>query len=279
MSKGPKEGAEGWCPSIVFKLKKGFYSIDSGNVASIMQFPEYEAVPDAPVFVTGIFQFRGNTIPLLDLRVILGYLRLDDEYQSFLDMIEARKQDHLYWAEELRRCIEEGAPFTLATDPHKCAFGKWYDTYSTDNNAVAFHLNKIEDPHHKLHDAAREALECRNECDICSRQECLKNVLMRVEQEYVPTIVSLLDETKTVIKDTFREMVLVLDDGKTQAGIVVDDVLSVEALHSMCGMEEMDPAFRSEYVLGIAKSDKRSDLILEINSQKLFGLLEDVALS
>lgn len=247
-------------PSIVFQLKGELYCVNSRDIATILQMPRYEAVPTSAPHMVGIFPHRGEMIQILDLRTLFGHPSLKEERDAFTQMLEDRKQDHIYWVEMLKHAVQSGESFGLATDPHKCAFGKWYDNYRSEIGAVSHQLKKIEDPHRRLHEVAGKVVACRQNCDECERQECLKLVLERAEGEYMPRILQLLDDLKDVFSNTvYHEMTLVLY-GQPLA-LLVDEVISVEQLPEPVAL----PASRGQSggcIQGVTHSEHRPGEIL-----------------
>ncbi len=72
-----------------------------------------------------------------------------------------RVVDHLKWAEKVNELLADSKVHTLnvQTDPHKCAFGKWY--YSDARReaevlvpSIRSHMSDIEQHHNKLHASA-----------------------------------------------------------------------------------------------------------------------------
>ncbi|MTI48582.1 chemotaxis protein CheW [Sporosalibacterium faouarense] len=53
---------------VVFKLGNEEYGIDIMNVREIVPHQESIKVPNAPKFVSGIINFRGKVIPIVDLK-------------------------------------------------------------------------------------------------------------------------------------------------------------------------------------------------------------------
>ena len=53
---------------VVFELGKEEYGIDIMNVKEIVPYQESVKIPNAPAFVKGIINFRGNVIPIVDLK-------------------------------------------------------------------------------------------------------------------------------------------------------------------------------------------------------------------
>lgn len=260
-------------PYILFKIAGSLYCINSKYISTIVQLPNYSTIPAAPANVTGMFKYRNEVIQMLDLRITFGLKSISDECKDFEEMIDARKQDHINWVKELERFIEEGGNFRLAKDPHQCALGRWYDNFKTDNLTIANHLRKIEEPHAKLHMAADEADRCKKDCENCSREECLLKILKQVKEESMPTILSLLDQTKELFRSTiYKEMVLILDG--IQWGIVVDEIVAVEDLDNISDRDEDPMVNRCSYINHVMESPKCEGLIFELNTNYLSARLK-----
>lgn len=266
-------------PYIVFKIEESYYCINSKYIATIVQLPHYDRIPAAPANVTGMFRYRDQVIQMLDLRKTFGFQTMAEECKAFEDMIDARKQEHIKWVNELERTLTTGEPFQLATNPHMCALGKWYDQFTAENgsnnSSVLFHLRKIEEPHERLHHVAEEAELCLKECDMCRREECLSNILRCTKEECMPLILGLLDETKAIFQSSvYREMVLLLDGMKW--GIVVDEIEGVQELEVIEEKEPQTVVNKSSYILNVLESGNHQNLIFELNVDTLFRELREI---
>lgn len=267
-------------PWLIFFIEGKKYAVNSAVVETIIHLPtDVCEFPDAPDNIRGIFTLRGAVIPLLDLRKTMGIETLVQEYESFKDMLEMRKQDHVRWAQELSRCVESGDEFTLSTDPHKCAFGQWYDHFQTEISSVEHHMKKIDEPHRRLHATAAEALGCERQHDSCRRERCLQTVMSEVEQDLVPRIVGLLDEAKEVFHTSFREMVVVLDDGVRQLGVIVDEVSAVEPLERVEDAQGLEQFGQLDYICGVSRAQaredgERSEMILMLDTDRLLSMVQ-----
>lgn len=261
-------------PWLLFQLENDYFAINSRRIRGIMICPDnLTRLPDSPAFVRGLFMQRGSIIRLVDLRMLFGMENLEEQREIFHAMLETRKQDHLNWVAELERCIECGEEFSLATDPHKCAFGKWYDSYEADNLAVAHHLRKIEEPHRRLHEAALAVNKCEKHCESCGREKCLKTVMEELRGELVPRIVSLLDEAQDVFQESYREMAIVIEEGDRRLGLLVDQVHSVEDIvRGELDDSGLNIFHNSEYIDGVCQSKVVSGNVLVVNDEKLLDL-------
>lgn len=62
---------------VVFGLAKEEYGIEISWVKEIVRFQEVTKIPEAPAFVKGIINLRGEVIPIVDLK--LRYYRQESE--------------------------------------------------------------------------------------------------------------------------------------------------------------------------------------------------------
>jgi chemotaxis protein histidine kinase CheA len=130
-------------PSVVYKIEDKCYSIPSKYVESIIKMDTITKLPNEPAHVKGIVKYRDRIYKVIDLRKVFGFSALEDKINAFDDLLKARKQDHINWLNELENSVKEKRDFKLATDPTKCAFGKWYYNFKTDDISLKEHLDKF----------------------------------------------------------------------------------------------------------------------------------------
>ena len=258
-------------PSITFKIEDDIYAISSKYVKTIMQMPKYKKIPNANPIISGVFMLRDLTVPMLDLRKAFGVKTVDDECREFAENLEKRKDDHINWITELKRCTSAGKKFTLTTDPHQCAFGRWYDKYKSNHNIVNAHLNQILLPHEKLHKSA----EIIEKCIKNGEQDKAREVLEKAENLYMPRILQLIEETESIYREAYRQMVLVLSDDENTLGVVVDEVVSVENLSDAGGEKAIREFNNTNYIDGIKLSEKTKEIVIGLDDKKILGLAEN----
>ncbi|MEF9865971.1 MAG: chemotaxis protein CheW, partial [Oscillospiraceae bacterium] len=79
-----------------------------------------------------------------------------------------------------------------------------------------------------------------------------------------------IEEAKTVMKDSYREMALVIEYEGKYYGIAVDEVLSVEEIEDSEGREGLSTIADSPLVKSIKKCKRyENKLILELDDKKL----------
>ncbi|MBU5675619.1 chemotaxis protein CheW [Alkaliphilus sp. MSJ-5] len=53
---------------VIFKLENEEYAVDIMNVKEISEYMECTKVPNSPNFIKGIINYRGNVVPVINLR-------------------------------------------------------------------------------------------------------------------------------------------------------------------------------------------------------------------
>ena len=220
-----KKSMSGDMPWIIFNLCQNKFAVCSDMISGMTELPsEIVPVPTSNKALQGVGVIRGQIVPLINLREFFNMRSLDDEYEEFKEMMEQRKQEHINWSNELKRCLETGEKFTLATDPHECKFGKWIDSYSSNRNDLNAHVAHISKPHSKLHKVAEEIF--RDDISDTDKEE----LLYEADIFYLPKILDLIDEGEELFKSNFRGIVLLVQPkgSDKMMGLVCDEVYSVE---------------------------------------------------
>ncbi len=256
-------------PWLIFLLNKNAYAVNSKYVNGInMRAEDITPLPDAPDIYRGLVKVRDEVCPLLDMRKLFHFLSLDEETAVFKEMMEQRKRDHIKWMDTLEQCVKNGEKFTLTTDPHKCAFGMWYDKFISDNHSAGFHIKKVEEPHRLLHESAPKIISAAEQGDMKTAERLLK----KARNEYVPKILSVIDESENAYRSTFRENVVFLSDGEQMLGLLVDEVIAVDKVEPVTGSSSMNLLLKSRFFEGIARNDKIDLEILIIDEDELLKL-------
>jgi purine-binding chemotaxis protein CheW len=213
---------------VIFHLQDRLFAVDAHDVLAMIEIPAIARIPQAPAHVRGAFDFRGTVISVVDGRRRLGMTALADEMAT---MLSAREEDHRRWLETLARSLADGTEFKLATDPHKCAFGKWYDGYKPSNLVVGGLLSKFEAPHAAIHALAKHAFALRDAGD----HDAARAAVEAAKENELAEMMRLFAELKRVIGLALHEIAIVLDAGEEQQpfAVVVDAVAAVDEVAEM----------------------------------------------
>lgn len=257
-------------PWVIFMLDGGHYAVSAKMVKSLVKLEGVNAMPNQPPFIRGIMNLRGAVIPMLDLRARLNLKSMADEVQAFWSMMDQRRADHERWLGELRKSTEESRAFTLTTNPHQCAFGKWYDAYKPKDPMLAQLLRTFDEPHKRIHAIAHQVEECKS----AGRTEEALEIIQRCWDNELKMMGGLFQEVKLAYQASQREIALILD-GERPSGLIVDDVIAVEQLREEAFASTLDlmPNQSDDQVaLAVGKRRHDSSLVLILQEpERLFS--------
>lgn len=246
-------------PWVLVDIAEIIYAIPCYAVLSLEQLSKITPLPNSPVEVRGVVNFRGKIIELIDTRVLLNSKSIDKEIKEFCEMMDCRLQDHLNWINTLQDCILNGKEFTLTTDPHKCAFGKWYDNFKTNDSILTFELAKFDKPHKTIHQiglVAVEMLKNNNTDDAIDLINMTKNVELQ-------QMIHLFTDVKKAYANSRREILVVLGETEQNAiSISVDEIVAIEHLFEIDYKLIKESVTDTKYLTGIGKRKDGSAVYL-----------------
>ena len=237
-----------YLPWVIFNLKEQQFAVSAGQVKEMVKIPPVVSVPGAPDNFRGVMNLRGKVIPVIDMRLKMGMPSSLTETQDLIDLLHQREQDHKNWITELEASVREKREFTLATDHHKCAFGKWYDTFTTENRVLANCLKKFDTPHKKIHSIAIDVKAMEEKNDF----EGAFQVIQNTRSNELARMIQLFEEARTLLKEHNKEIALVLENKDQLIALAVDAIETIEKIPSS---EIEKPAVTSEMpcITGIGK--------------------------
>lgn len=188
--------------------------------------PEVSQVPNTTSYVRGVINLRGRVLPLIDLRKRMGLKSLAEENREFSDMLEQREKDHHDWLLELENSVREKREFHLTSDPHKCAFGKWYDSYNAESTSIALQLKGFDEPHKEIHAVARRVRDLVAE----GLYEQAHALIDATRAGTLARLTRLFSDLRGTVLQDIREIGLVVDSGAKTVAVSADSALSVEKL-------------------------------------------------
>ncbi len=251
-------------PWVTFRICDEDYSINSENVIQIIPNDEQRVViPHAPQYYAGIMDVRGESFPVVDMRLLLDQQSRQDALRDFAAM----KEKHVGWVKELERCAQSGDVFTLPRDPHKCMFGIWYDGYHTDVMAIQYILKQIDKPHKELHAQADIMEKCRESNDMAGMEAALDRAKSLCHKVIVPLLDKLIDE----YSNSTRGIIILLQSGERKLGLLVDSISAVRSFEG-CVMEQVSVGMEhGSYFAGLIYSadDK---MYLDFDVERVFRL-------
>lgn len=249
-------------PSIVFKSNGILFSVPSTYAQAIIQLPEVTELPNTSKVMRGIIRHRDEIYNLIDFRKALSYRSIKDEMDEFSAMIDQRELDHIKWLDELESSIIENRKFELTTDPHKCAFGKWYDTYTTENFFIQDILKEFDDPHRTIHGIAQNIEELKVRNDFKGAKEVIKET----RNKELSRMKELFNKIKKAVQMSSTERVILFNRDSNKFAIAVDQIESVEDINKIDTKnigEHLLTFENKNFITGLGE-DKNKNLIISV---------------
>lgn len=250
----------------LFCVNGMMHGIDCDVIQSFFILDEVYPTPDMEDYSRGLVKYRGDIIPAVDLRRFLNTRSAEADAQELALMMNQRKADHLHWMEELTKSVQNNTEFTLTTDCHECAFGKWYDSYYTEDIGMKQYLNQFKNPHRSIHDVCALVLELKNNNDI----EGAMQLIQKTRDNELKKMVSLFDSFEKVYKESRREIVIVVAKGERTIGIIADKVFSLENLNLEDSYDLEADKFGNQETVKMGIRQNSSEVVLIFNIDRIF---------
>lgn len=247
---------------VLLNIDKIVYAVSCEVVLSLSQLPDITPIPKTPTEVRGIVDFRGKSIQLVDSRVMLGYKSVSEEVEEFTKIMDQRFLDHKNWVETLESSVKNNSAFTLTTDPHKCAFGKWYDSYPVDNENLMFSsaFARFDQPHQEIHHIAIKTQELIKN----GKQDEALSLINQTKSTKLVQMFNLFDELKLAYKESRKEIMVVIGSEKSKMSFSVDSIVAIEPLSDFDEDLIKNEITNTDYIAGLGKrKDGTVALILD----------------
>ena len=174
--------------------------------------------------------------------------------------MDQRLADHQGWITELKASVDEEREFKLATDPHKCAFGKWYDSYQSDSRMLNAILKKFDAPHKIIHGIAEKVTQLVHDGKVDEGHDLIDCT----EKNELTIMVGLFADIKTAMRETSRRRIaMVLENGNQTIALDIDEVVAVESLGNIEDAPRSDSKAIGISRIGRRKKDDELVLLVE----------------
>lgn len=194
---------------------------------------------------------------------------------NLISMLNKREEDHKNWLTELESSIKEKRGFGLETDPHKCAFGQWYDHFKTDKLILASLLKKFDAPHRKIHAIANTVLALQKDG---KHDEALKSI-NDTRNGALLEMVQLFASLRLTLKESLREIAIVGRREKNNFAVIVDAVETVSLLERGSIEPLANNGIRSDedgLVTSFGKLEKSGKLVMILDLSNVFKQVGEV---
>ncbi|MFZ5929371.1 MAG: chemotaxis protein CheW [Acidobacteriota bacterium] len=259
--------ASSHAPWVVVQVWHHHAALHSSIVRELVIQPDVTPVPRMPDYIRGVMNWRGKIIPNIDLRLRLGMPSARGELNELAGLITAHAADHMAWIEELENSLSGRRPFTLTTDPHACAFGRWYDNYRTGNLTIDALLRKMDAPHKAVHAIAVQVEALKEQ----GRFEEAKRLVDSTRETTLSRLLDLFTGFEQAIEENHSPVAIILNTSGALAALTVDRVEAVEAIDpsTIEPLADSGVESRSSLIRFIARRGKDAGLVGLIDESQI----------
>lgn len=208
---------------LTFKSGSASFALNVNSVRYITSAAAIKTreAPDDKKRMHQIFDFDGQATELYHFCDIIGSSSQQQEVTDLLALLSLRKQDHIAWINALEHSLQTGEPFTKATDPHKCAFGLWYDHYIPLDAELAAIMVRFNAPHQRIHSLAEQLLT------MAKAPERVAEALAILQSEKLSTFKELLtifEMATSRLQDMLKPVIIILASEYSNFAIELDNI-------------------------------------------------------
>jgi purine-binding chemotaxis protein CheW len=259
---------------VVFEANAHVFAIETTFTSEMFALNAVSWMPKKQTYVRGIFNLRGEVLPVVDFRIFMNFPSAKNQGQELVAELKKREQDHRNWISELENSIKEKRQFKLTTDPHACAFGKWYDQFQTNHMILNLLLKKFDEPHQDIHHLAITAKTMIESNDS-------EGALALIETKRESTLSylhRLFEEAYATILDSQREIGLVVQFGEQKLILAVDSVLSVEFLKegSIELLSSIISGVRTDCTPYVGRRTRDNDIVMIVDVASLYREMDSI---
>ncbi|MCA9166047.1 MAG: chemotaxis protein CheW [Planctomycetales bacterium] len=206
------------------------YALDVQQVLELLSLRDIHItpIPQTPAYVEGVISIRGKTLVILDFRTMLGMQSMRQDTAEILQLLHDREQDHVNWLNELYASVRESREFQLATDPHRCKFGVWYDALMSDEEALSRFTNdqlslldlmsNFDRPHQQIHKVAIQVGELVAQGAV---EEAVK-LIDKARDTALRELLDLFGKAREMVATLRRGVVIVVEFEGKRFGLLFD---------------------------------------------------------
>lgn len=265
-------------PWLIFKLNDQLYALNCRHVVTIQNKPT-ELVPalEAPDYVSGLMNVRGEILPLISTRRLFGMFSQLEAGNEFAQLIDKVKNEHGEYISLLETCIKKRTKVVFPTSVEELSLYQWIQKYHSENQKLMAQLQLAIEPLNALFEASMSIIQCSNQCAICARPECQYTVLKKIKEEHAPRIINVLEECKRIYVESSGDKVIILKNSDYSVGYSIDDVIAVEEIVVISTASNTRSIESSKYLYGVGTraQDKEEKIILLLDDQALIETIDD----
>ena len=263
--------------AFTFWVEETLYAIDISKVLTISQdLSHIQSVPAKGKGLLGMTEFQDTAIPVVDFAHLLGMKSSTEVGEELIAIFDAREKDHHDWLAALENSIIDGVPFLKAKDPNKCAFGQWYNQFTTNNEELKEMLPAFDEPHKRIHALADQLLDMR----VAGESEKALDILRLERDVTMKRLSKHFNHAREIVKGSSRKVLLYIsaDDTVPLLALQIDNIHDVidfkpEQFKPMSSLRQILNPDERKIISNFIKVNPNNDCLL-VDAVKILDIIE-----
>jgi chemotaxis-related protein WspB len=80
---------------LTFRAAGTLHAVDVARVAEVIPRVDLRRIPHAPAYLAGLFDYRGQVVPVIDLAVLLGHAPCADRLSTRIILVEGQERERM----------------------------------------------------------------------------------------------------------------------------------------------------------------------------------------
>lgn len=255
---------------VIVKLGTRLFSVKADQVVSMEVLSELSEIPQAPSYIRGVAELRGQLIPVVDLRQVLGLGNYQEDLEKLSDIFSKGEKDFFKIITSFKANIGSSEMINLKSIQEDFTFSVWLKNYESDNIFISEICNSLKRRNLKILEKLKEVnLYLENN----KRQEA-NEAFSDIENDELPKLKEIFKNTHEVIRDKSNELFIVIQQDESKFAVTVDHIEAVDLIEQAGDTEDtvfsfLNPKLK-ELIECIGRNKRFDDLIICLNIEMLY---------
>lgn len=251
-------------PWVLLRIREQLFGVPAGVVREMTELPAVTPVPNTPEYVLGLITLRGRVTPTIDLRRRMDVTTAGDEAEAIVRRLNQGASAFQAWFRRIGQEIGSTGSFTFEVPDDVSEFRSWATGFRSGNVAVRTQIQKFEEQSRELLDVLKTSAAGRD-------RDGTPLSVKKLQSRQFAGFVSALTEAGERIRETCRQVAVVLIYGDREIGITVDEVASIEKLKegSLEDLPERPQGLTTSLTGRVARRIKDDGIVLILDIAEL----------
>lgn len=257
---------------VTFRVQSKRYGVPIDSVVEMTQVQDAYPISGAPEWVLGMMQLRDSVVPILDLRLRLGFSRLKDELDCLNRELVTHRDEHVDWIDALVHDPAARAPSGYEKGLRVCGLRTWLDALAPSEAALAGAVHRLKGPDERLHAVVESSRELARRGDTAGARRALERAQGFELKDLLQGFEGLLRD----VRARERQMVVILSGAEENLALAVDHIDSVASVDVdqivPRPLHELETGERAVDLLvsSVVRRHEQTELIQILDVERLF---------